>query len=108
MLQQCNFVQLCEFSGRSHKHTVFTAYYEDTVNNDTMCFQAIVAALVCLTATLLGVTEYYLLTLRRHLNAKTSDFEVDEEVMSWVGKERDLFYLHTQSGAIGLYDFYLI
>ena len=73
-----------------------------------MCFQAIVADLACLTATLLGVTEYYLRILRFHPNARSSDFEVDEEILSWVGKERDLFYLHTQSGAIGLYDFYLI
>jgi len=94
---------LCEFSGRSHKYTIFTTYYEDTVNNDTMCFQATVVALVCLTASCLVLTERYSQTIRFQLNSKIGDFEADEVVMSWMGKRRNLFYLHTHSGAIVLY-----
>jgi len=97
--------QLCEFSGRSHKHTVFTSYYEGAVNNDTMFFQAIVAALVCLTSNCVILTECYLRTLRLQLNAKGSDFEADEELVSWIGKGRDVFYSHKHSDALDLYDF---
>ena len=62
-----------------------------------MCFQAIVAALVYLTVTCICLTESHVLVLG-------PDFQADEEVMSWIGKRRDLFYLHTHSGAIDLYD----
>jgi len=61
-----------------------------------MCFQATVAALVCLTAACIGLTEGYLLILGPQLNAKGSGFEADEDVMSWIGKGRDLFYIAVQ------------
>jgi len=67
-----------------------------------MCFQAIVAALVCLTAACVGLTEGYLLILGPQLNAKGSGFETEEDVMSWIGKGSD-----TNSGAIDLHVFYV-
>jgi hypothetical protein len=81
--------------GRRHKHNLIATYYEDTVNNDTMCFQAIVAALVYVTATCDGLTNGYSAILLPQLRANSSGFEADEEVESWIGKGRDLFYLHT-------------
>ena len=82
-----------------------------TVNNDTMCFQAIVASLVYLTATCDGLTSGYSNFLRLQLRADSSGFELDEEAESWIGKSRDLFYLRTQvnlpqSGTIDLYKFF--
>lgn len=76
-----------------------------------MCFQAIVAALVYLTATCDGLTSGYSAILPHKLRANSSGFEVGEEVKSWIGKGRDLFYLLTQlnwphSGAIDLYGFF--
>jgi hypothetical protein len=75
-----------------------------------MCFQAIVAALVYLTAVCDGLTSGYSATLLHQLRANSSGFEADEESESWIGKSRDLFYLHTQvnlphNGAIDLYGF---
>ena len=57
-----------------------------------MCFQAIVAALVYLTATCDGLTSGYSTVLRPQLRANSSGFEADEEFESWIGKSRDLFY----------------
>jgi hypothetical protein len=104
------FVQLYKFSGCGHKQTIITTYYEDNVNNDSVCFQAIVAAFVYLTATCNGLTTGYSAILLPQLRANSSDFEVDEDVEPWIGKGRDLFYLHTQvnlphSGARDLYFF---
>jgi hypothetical protein len=90
------FVKLYKFSGWRHKHVFITTYYEDTVNNDTMCFQAIVAALVYLTSICDGLTSGYSTILLPQLRANSSGFEADEEFESWIGKRRDLFYLHTQ------------
>jgi len=70
-----------------------------------MCFQATFAALVCLTAFCVGLSEGYLLTLPFQLHAKSSDIEAYEEAVSWFGKGRGLFYLHTHSGEIEIYDF---
>jgi len=70
-----------------------------------MCFQATVAALVCLTAACVGLTEGYLHTLPFRLHTRSSDFEAFEEAVSWFGKGRRLFYLHTHSGKIEFYDF---
>jgi len=81
---------------RGHKQYFITTYYEDTVNNDRVCFQAIVAGLVYLTATSNGLTSGYSNVLRPQLRANNSGFEADEEVESWIGKRRDLFHLHTQ------------
>jgi hypothetical protein len=76
-----------------------------------MCFQAIVAALVYLTAIGNGLTSGYLSILLPQLRANSSGIEADEEVVSWIGKGRDLFYLHTQvnlphGGSIDLYDLF--
>jgi hypothetical protein len=62
-----------------------------------MCFQAIVGALVYLTATCDGLTSGYSAILLPQLRANSSGFEPDEVVESWIGKGRDLFYLHTQA-----------
>jgi len=70
-----------------------------------MCFQAKVAVLVCLTAACVGLIEYYLLTIATQLHAKSRGFEADEEAVSWMGKGRGLFYLHTHRGEIEFYDF---
>ena len=83
-----------------------------TFNNDTMCFQSIVAALVYLTATCDGLTSGYSNTLRTQLRANSSGFEVDEEAASWIGKSRDLVYSRTQvnlphNGTIDVYKFFL-
>jgi len=67
-----------------------------------MCFQASVAALACLTAACIGLTEGYLLILGPQLNVKSSDFEADEDVMSWIGKGSDL-----NCGKIDLHVFYV-
>jgi hypothetical protein len=61
-----------------------------------MCFQATVAALVYLTAICHGLTGGYSAILLPQLRANSSGFEADEEFASWIGKSRDLFYLHTQ------------
>ena len=61
-----------------------------------MCFQAIVAALVYLTAICNGLTSGYSAILLPQLRANSSGFEADEEVESWIGNSRDLFYLHFQ------------
>jgi len=53
-----------------------------TVNNDTMCFQTIVAALVYLTATCDGLTSGYSAILLPQLRANNSGFEVDEDFES--------------------------
>jgi len=71
-----------------------------------MCFQAKVAALVCLTAACVGLTEDYLLTVPFQPFAYSSDFEAGEEAVSWFGKGRGLFCLHTHSGEIEFYDFF--
>jgi hypothetical protein len=57
----------------------------------TMCFQATVAALVYLTAICDGSTYGYLTILLPQLRTNGSNFEVDEEVESWIGRSRDLF-----------------
>jgi hypothetical protein len=62
-----------------------------------MCFQAIVAVLVYLTAVCNGLTSGYSAILLPQLRANSSGFEADEEVESWIGKSRDLFYLHFSS-----------
>jgi len=41
---------------------------------------------VGLTAACVGLTEGYLIILGPQLNAKISDFEVDERFLSWIGK----------------------
>jgi len=55
-----------------------------------MCFQVIVAALVCLTAACLGLIEYKLHQLPFELRALSSDIEAYEEALSWIGKGRGL------------------
>ena len=77
-----------------------------------MCFQAIVAALVYVTATSDGLTSGYSNILRPQLRAKNSGFEADEEIESWIGKSKDLFYLRPQvnlphSGTIDVYEFFV-
>jgi hypothetical protein len=61
-----------------------------------MSFQAIVAALVYLTAICNGLTSGYSAILLPQLRTNSSGFESDEEVQSWTGKSRDLFHVHTQ------------
>jgi len=51
-----------------------------------MCFQATVAALVCLTAACLGLTEGYLFTRPFQLKAKGSGFKTEENIISWFSK----------------------
>jgi len=51
---------------------------------------------VYLTAVCNGLTSGYSAILLPQLRANSSDFEADEEVESWIGKSRDLFYLHFQ------------
>ena len=73
---------------------IFTTYYEDTVNIDTMFFQAKVAALVCLTADCVGLTEGYVIP-GPPIKAKGSGFEADQVPHLLFGKGRDLFtYIH--------------
>ena len=68
-----------------------------------MYFQAIVAALVYLTSICNGLTSGYSAILLPQLRANnSSDFEADEEVESWIGKGRDLFYLHFQITLLGI------
>jgi hypothetical protein len=61
-----------------------------------MYFQVTVAALVCLTATCVSFTAAYLPMPILQLRAKSIGFKADEEIVSWIGTGRDLFYLHTQ------------
>jgi hypothetical protein len=61
-----------------------------------MYFQVIVAALVYLTAICNGLTSGYSAILLPQIRANNSGFEVDEEVESWIGKSRTLFYLHLE------------
>jgi hypothetical protein len=61
-----------------------------------MYFQVIVAALVCLTATCGSLTAGYLPIPLLRLRATRSGSETSEKLMSYIGKGRDLFYLHTQ------------
>jgi len=72
-----------------------------------MYFQATVAALVCLTAACVGFTESFLFNTPFQTHAKYIGFEADEEVESWFGKRRDLFYLYKHSGVIDLYEYKL-
>jgi len=58
-----------------------------------MCFQAMFAALVYLTAMCDGLTCGYSAILLPQLRANSSGFEADEEFESWIGKSRDLFLL---------------
>jgi hypothetical protein len=90
---------LYKFIGRRHKKCFITTYCEDTVNNDTMCFQATVAALVYLTATCHGLTGGYSALLLPQLRANSSGFEADEEFESWIGKGRDLLLTITSQFA---------
>jgi hypothetical protein len=90
---------------------ILLQHTKKSVNNDTVCFQAIVAALVYLTATCNGLSSGYSAILFSQLRANSSGFETDEEVESWIGKGRDLFYLHKQvnlpqSGTRDLYEFF--
>ena len=41
------------------------------------------------------------------IKAMFSGIEADKPVWPWIGKRRDLLYLHTYSGAIDLYEFKL-
>jgi len=68
-----------------------------------MCFQAKVAALVCLTAACIGLTEGYFLILGPQINAKGSGFKADKVPELLIGKIRDFFYLHSHSSAIDMY-----
>jgi hypothetical protein len=61
-----------------------------------MCFQTIVAAFVYLTAICNGLTSGYSSIFIPQLRANSSGFEADEEVESWIGKRRNLFYLRMQ------------
>jgi hypothetical protein len=61
-----------------------------------MCLQAIVGALVYLTAICDGLTSGYSTILLPQLRANSSGFEADGEFESWIGKGRDLFYLNAQ------------
>jgi len=67
-----------------------------------VCLQAIVAALVYLTAICNGLTSGYSAILLPQLRTNSSGFEVDEEVESWIGKGRGLFYLHFQVTLLGI------
>jgi hypothetical protein len=61
-----------------------------------MYFQAMVAALVYLTAICNGLATGYSAIMLPQIRANNSGFEVDEEVESWIGKSRNLFYLHLE------------
>jgi hypothetical protein len=115
------FLQLYKFSKRGHEPNFIIKYYAHTVNNDTTCFQATVAALAYLTAISDGLTCGYSAILLPQLRANSSGFEADEEFESWIGEGRDQFYVHTQeisftyihtqvnlphNGAIELYNFF--
>jgi len=71
-----------------------------------MYFQATVAALVCLTAACVGLTQYYFLTLLLQIYIESRNFEADIEAASWIGKRRDVFYLRTLCSVIDLYGFF--
>jgi hypothetical protein len=52
--------------------------------------------MVYLTAICNGLTSGSSAILLPQLRANSSDFEADEDFESWIGKSRDLFYLHLQ------------
>jgi hypothetical protein len=56
-----------------------------------MCFQAILATLVYLTAVCNGLSSGYSAVLLPQLRANSSGFEMDEEAESWIGKSMNLF-----------------
>jgi hypothetical protein len=43
------------------------------------------------------LTSGYSAILLPQLRANNTDFEVDEDVESWIGKSRDIFYLHIKT-----------
>lgn len=58
-----------------------------------ICFQAILASLVYLTAICNGLTSGYSAVLLPQLRANNSGFEINEEIESWIGKSMNLFRL---------------